>query len=338
MNLTHIGTQEIETDRLILRKFTISDTELVFHNWSKDEDVCKYLSWNPHFSINHTKNIISNWLECYQKLNCYNWVISLKKSKELIGTILITDIWESTRCVEIAYCIGKKYWNKGYATEALKAVSHFMFIDVNVNRIQAKHDIENIASGCVLNKAEMVHEGILRKNIIINGQLRDCCIYSLLKQDLFKAPANIYYDNMKNIKGNNIELVCKRMLHAVPEKDYVTNYLYDIRILNGRDSIGKLNFKVGFNHKVYYSGHIGYQIYQAFRGKSYSAEACKLIKKIAKQLGFNKLLITNNPNNIASRKICDKIGAVLIRVAKLPPNHQLYKVGERYTCIYQWQL
>jgi ribosomal-protein-alanine N-acetyltransferase len=93
---------------------------------------------------------------------------------------------EKEQC-EIGYCISKSYWNQGITTEALRAVINYLINEIGFKRIQAKHDSDNKASGKVMLKAGMEYEGRLRnynKNNV--GNLVDCDIYSILKEDLAK--------------------------------------------------------------------------------------------------------------------------------------------------------
>lgn len=57
---------------------------------------------------------------------------------------------EYDSCAELAYCIGRNYWGRGIASEALKAVLKFGLTEVNLNRIEAYHAVENLSSGKVM--------------------------------------------------------------------------------------------------------------------------------------------------------------------------------------------
>ena len=61
--IMHNGTQQIETERLILRRFKPSDAEYMFKNWATDSEVNKFLSWNSHKDLNETKWIVDSWVE-----------------------------------------------------------------------------------------------------------------------------------------------------------------------------------------------------------------------------------------------------------------------------------
>lgn len=156
-----LGTKTLETDRLILRKFTFSDAEGMFHGWASDEKTTQYLSWSPHRNIEETQDLIVNWIGRYDD-NCYNWVVELKNTHTLIGNISAISVSKRHHNCEIGYCYGSQYWNQGYATEALKAVIHYMLYDCEMHLVEAKHISLNPASGKVMENAGMIKDAVLR--------------------------------------------------------------------------------------------------------------------------------------------------------------------------------
>lgn len=160
--MNDLGTKRIETERLILRKFDISDVSEVFHGWVSDEKVTKYLSWNAHKNIQETTNIVENWINQYDS-NSYNWVVELKHTHELIGNISVISISRKHQNCEIGYCYGSKHWNQGYATEALKTVIDYLLYDCEMHVVEAKHHSINPASGRVMEKAGMIKEAVLKE-------------------------------------------------------------------------------------------------------------------------------------------------------------------------------
>lgn len=69
--MEHQGTKTIETERLILRKFTADDLSAIFHNWTSDEKVTEFLRWPTHKSIDITKRVLESWLLEYEKPDFY---------------------------------------------------------------------------------------------------------------------------------------------------------------------------------------------------------------------------------------------------------------------------
>lgn len=184
--MNHKGTITIESDRLILRRLTLDDSNNMFNNWCNDDDVTKFLTWPTHLNVEVTKKVLTSWIDEYNKDNYYQWGIELKDSHELVGSISVTDIYENTKVASVGYCIGKKWWNQGITSQALSMVIKFLFDEVDFNRIDAYHDPENPHSGMVMKKAGMQYEGTLRKSHLTNRGISDTCVYSILKEDYDK--------------------------------------------------------------------------------------------------------------------------------------------------------
>ena len=181
--MNHFGTVNLDSDRLILRKFNKNDSIDMFNNWGSDSKVTEFLSWSPHREYKESEEVIANWIDKYDEQNTYNWAIELKETQEVIGNIVVVKLEDSNSSCEIGYCIGSKYWNKGIATEALKEVIKYLFSRIKVNRISARHDILNAASGEVMKKCNMKHEGILREVKYKNNRFCTMSVYSILKTE-----------------------------------------------------------------------------------------------------------------------------------------------------------
>lgn len=182
--LTHKGTLAIETERLLLRKFSLEDANDMFSNWASDSAVTEYLSWQPHKTLDETRHTLLNWVEDYKHINTYSWCIALKEMNLAIGHIAVIEINDKNQRCELGYCLGKSYWRQGLMTEALNGVIPFLFYEVGVNRIQAKYAADNAASGKVMEKAGMKYEGALRQyKVLKDGTYSDSRVYSLLKED-----------------------------------------------------------------------------------------------------------------------------------------------------------
>lgn len=183
--MEHRGTVEIETERLILRRHTIDDAEIMFKNWVTESDVTKFLSWQPHKNVEETRALLKDWVKSYDKTDFYFWTIELKESHELVGDISVVTLDESTSSVEIGYGIGTKWWGKGITAEAGKALVKFFFEEVNANRVFAKHASNNPNSGRVMQKIGMKKEGIIRQFGACNQGIVDEVYYSILKEEYF---------------------------------------------------------------------------------------------------------------------------------------------------------
>lgn len=178
------GTQRIETDRLILRRYVIEDADAMYKNWASDSEVTKFLTWQPHSSVEVSRGIIENWLKEYSDEKYYQWAIVLKDNgNEPIGDISVGQVNEDISMVHIGYCLGRAWWRRGIMSEALKAVMDFMFDTVEVNRVEARHDPRNPNSGKVMQKCGMKYEGTLRSADRNNQGICDACYYALLRSE-----------------------------------------------------------------------------------------------------------------------------------------------------------
>ena len=164
--MKNIGTVIIETDRLLLRRFEIQDSDAVFENWASSENATKYLTWEPHKNICETRRLIRGWVDAYKDKKFYEWAVVLKDTNELIGSIDATPAF-LTRTFEIGYCFGEKWLNCGYATEAVKSIMNFLFNRLSCKRIRAKCSVDNKASQRVLTKVGMT---LKKKEIFIPAE------------------------------------------------------------------------------------------------------------------------------------------------------------------------
>lgn len=186
--MKYIGTKKLETNRLILRRLTVDDATLAFNNWCNSEIVSRYVTWTKHESVDETKSLFEEWEKSYEDLSTYKWIVELKSTKELIGTIDVASkkFLEYGTCC-IGYCYGEKYWNKGYATEALTRVIKFLFEECDAEVIYADHMSNNMASGMVMMKSGMTYEGFQRGRILDGLNRRnDLLSYSITKEEYFK--------------------------------------------------------------------------------------------------------------------------------------------------------
>ena len=181
--LTHQGTKQISTDRLLLRKFKIDDADDMFKNWANDSEVTRFLTWEPHQDVEITRNILEEWVNEYKNNDVYHWAIELKEIGQVIGDI-VARLDEKNSSCEIGYCISKRYWGQGIMTESLRTVIDYLFSEIGFNRISATHDTDNIGSGKVMIKSGMKYEGTLRQARVRNdGEFFDLALYAILRRE-----------------------------------------------------------------------------------------------------------------------------------------------------------
>lgn len=138
----------IETERLILRPLTVADASAVLE-WCSDERVSRYMSYPGYDDI----NIAIKWLSSLaDEKTEWNWGFVLKKSGKLIGSGSIGEDKLMDGYWGIGYNIRYDCWNKGYTTEAMKAIISFAHNELGVNKVCSDHAVDNPASGRVMEK------------------------------------------------------------------------------------------------------------------------------------------------------------------------------------------
>lgn len=179
--MNHQGTKLLTTSRLILRPFRLDDADMMYKNWSSNDNVTKYLTWPTHTSVDVTKNIINSWVKTYDDLRTYHYAIVYKKDNEVIGDISIVNINEETKTAELGWCLSEEYWGMGIMTEAAIAIRDYLFDDVGFDYVMAKHDINNPKSGRVMEKMSMKY--LKNKKDINNQGVCEVAVYRMHKDD-----------------------------------------------------------------------------------------------------------------------------------------------------------
>lgn len=143
----------IVTPRLIIRRPKVSDAEDMFNNWANDVEVTKYITWEPHPTLDVTRMILSMWVNQFKNSTSIEWMIIDKITKQAVGSINIFSIDQNKEC-DIGFCISRKLWNKGLMSEVVFYVLGYVF-SVGIKKVRGCHIRENIASGKVLRNNHM---------------------------------------------------------------------------------------------------------------------------------------------------------------------------------------
>ncbi len=172
----------LETRRLILRRISKSDAKDIFA-YSSDPEVARHVLWSAQKDIGEAKDYCRYMLARYKKDLPSSWGIVDKRTNHLVGTIGYMDYSEDNASVEVGYSLARRLWNGGYMTEALERVIAYTFDTMDINRIEAQHEIDNPASGRVMEKCGMRKEGVLRQRLYNKGKYVDVALYAILRND-----------------------------------------------------------------------------------------------------------------------------------------------------------
>lgn len=144
---------------------------------------------------------------------------------------------------------------------------------------------------------------------------------------------------LKLIQGQNIDLVFEEFTPAQPEKKFVPCISYHITLHDSQYIVGHCSAKLGFNEQIFFIGNIGYEINEDYRGKGFAGEAVKLLLNLFKENGFDKIYITNLPDNTASRRVCEKLDAKFLGTFEIPAdNIRRIQFNDKFMNIYELQI
>lgn len=148
------STPPLETERLMLRKFTFDDIDDMYSIYS-DESVNKFLPWFPFASKAETEKYLrENIMPQYENQFSCRYCVELKETGKVIGYVSLGCIDLKNRSGDLGYGLMKEYWNRGIITEASKEILKWLK-DCGFRCITATHDVNNPASGEVMKKLGM---------------------------------------------------------------------------------------------------------------------------------------------------------------------------------------
>ena len=144
--------------------------------------------------------------------------------------------------------------------------------------------------------------------------------------------------NYPVLEGDIIELRLARTLEAIEEKGYVPSYIYSIYEKESNSDVGYIDLRIGENENLFYGGHIGYHVYESYRGHGYAGKACLLLRSLALSHDMKMLRITCDPDNLASRRTIEKLGAKFLGVYEVPEYNEQFIMGHTHKCVFEWYI
>ncbi len=191
------NTPTLETERLILRKFTENDLEAIYRIYS-DEEVNTFLPWFPLKTIEDAKIFYAEQFKNkYTQEKGYYYAICLKEDNIPIGYINVS----ASESYDFGYGLCKEFWHKGIVTEASQAVIEQLKED-EIPYITATHDVKNLRSGKVMKKLGMKYQYSYEeqwqpKNILVT--------FRMYQLNFDGDDSRVYREYWKNSKVHFIE-------------------------------------------------------------------------------------------------------------------------------------
>jgi RimJ/RimL family protein N-acetyltransferase len=174
---------ELTTERLLLRPFREEDWEAV-HEYAADPEVSRHQAWGPN-TQEETRQFLQECVQENQKPEraAFHFAVVLKAGGRFLGgcTLRITDA--GLREAMIGYTLDRRFWGRGYMTEAAGALLRFGFQDLRLHRVVSWCTPENVGSWRVMEKAGMRREGHEREAAFFKGRWHDWLRYAVLDRE-----------------------------------------------------------------------------------------------------------------------------------------------------------
>jgi [ribosomal protein S5]-alanine N-acetyltransferase len=174
------------TDRLTLRPYEFSDIPALMPLIGAREVAATTLRIPHPYAESHAREFIAATQQDLSSSNELRLGIVVSEDGALCGGVGLR-IEPDHRRAELGYWIGVPYWGNGYATEAASAMVKYGFETLGLHRIFASYVTHNPASGRILRKIGMRHEGCHRAHILKWGEFLDLEMYGMLASDLGHA-------------------------------------------------------------------------------------------------------------------------------------------------------
>lgn len=172
---------QIDSERLHLRKPEPADAQSIFLAYTQDSEVCRFMTWTPHASEDVTRGFIEWCVKAWDAGTCLPYIITERGDDVAIGTI---DARMLGTTIDIGYVLAREHWGKGFMPEAIAAVAQSALDRDGVFRVQATCDTDNLPSQRALEKAGFTREGRLERYIVhpnISPEPRACFMYARVR-------------------------------------------------------------------------------------------------------------------------------------------------------------
>lgn len=185
MALKQVKFPALTTERLTLRAPKAADAGALRTALSFPE-VTQYSNWPDGITAAQMKRYLSWMMKLQPSGRGCAWIIEERKSNAVIGAVRFNSIDRSWKCGELGYELHPKYWGKGLASEAVRAVVECGHSTLGLHRIEAWTLPGNGASDSVLKKAGFRYEGTHRQKAWFKGAYRDFRMFGRLEGDPLK--------------------------------------------------------------------------------------------------------------------------------------------------------
>jgi RimJ/RimL family protein N-acetyltransferase len=173
----------LETERLVLRRFTDSDLD-AFVAYRALPEVARYQSWDA-YSVDDGQKLISSmqFKEPGTVGEWFQFAIQERASNALIGDCAICVDAHQPRQAEIGFTLHPAHQGHGYATEAVLKLLEYAFRTLELHRVIGNCDARNLASARVMERAGMRQEAHFIEDYWSKGEWTSSLIYAILERE-----------------------------------------------------------------------------------------------------------------------------------------------------------
>lgn len=175
-------TPTLQTARLRLRPFRDDDADAIYALQSNPR-VLRYWDAPPWNDRARATAFLAACRQMAEEGTGARWAIETVHDDAFVGWCAMFRWNPVHRSLGIGYCLDEPAWGRGHATEAVRALLHWAYQTLDLNRVEAELDTRNVASARVLEKLGFQREGLRREDCVVNGEVSDSWIYGLLRRD-----------------------------------------------------------------------------------------------------------------------------------------------------------
>lgn len=174
----------LETNRLILRSFDETDC-FTFSAYRSDPDVARYQGWETPYTLQQAETFVAGMKKARPGTpgEWYQLAIQPKQMMDLVGDCAFCVLAEDERQAVIGFTLSKAYQGIGYGTEAVTRLLDYLFFDLNMHRVRAVCDVENIPSARLLERVGMRREAYFIENAWSKGYWSSEFVYAVLHRE-----------------------------------------------------------------------------------------------------------------------------------------------------------
>ena len=170
-----------ETNRLVARAAVTAHGDMLYHEYARDPDVARYMTWRPHRTVDETREFLQRCESAWADGSAFTWALWVKSEERAVGLLAARVRLPS---VDIGYGLAKRLWRQGFMSEAVAGIVQWALRHQEIHRVWATCDVDNVASARLLERVGMQREGVLRRWIVhpnVSETPRDCFCYSIVR-------------------------------------------------------------------------------------------------------------------------------------------------------------